>query len=106
MNDLLGRGGGAEAAGKGAGGARAEPQQAQQVAVRLMGGTAKVPHPSRAVPGQAEGPAFIEYSLPLCTKQNLLGLEHPCSTSAPLSAMVTHPQDNLAHAMETTRSML
>lgn len=77
VNDLLGWGEGAEAAGKGAGGTWAEPLQAQQVAVRLMWGTLKVPYPSRAGPGQAGSPAFIQYILPLCTKQNLLDLEHP-----------------------------
>lgn len=103
MNDLLGWGGGAETAGKGAGGVWAEPLQ---VAVRLMGDTAKIPHPSRAVPGQAESPALMQHILPIVHQAELAGLEHPCFTSALLSAMVTCPQDNLANAREMTRSVL
>lgn len=100
VNDLLGWGGGAEAVGKGAG----EHWQSHcRLAMGLKGCAVKVPQPSRAVPGQAGGPAFI---LPLCTKQNSLDLEHPCFTLAPLPAVVTCPQDNLAQAMEMTRSVL
>lgn len=69
-----------------------------------MGGTVKVTHPHRAVPGQTVGPGSIQHILPLCTKHNLLGLEDPCFTSALLSAIVTCPQDSLACAMEMSRS--
>lgn len=55
--------------------------------------------PGRGPCSHAAHPAIVHQA-------ELAGLEHPCFTSALLSAMVTCPQDNLANARQMTRSVL